>query len=114
MAGAADGRVYVFGDGFDWGCFKGARSRRMNPAPEPVGLFPDDESVFGVRDLAGSVAEWTATWDGPRSRFAVRGGSYNSSEASSCRLAFRAFEEPKAAPPTVGFRVIVRTTDSVR
>jgi formylglycine-generating enzyme required for sulfatase activity len=110
MAGAADGRAYVFGDGFDWGCFKGACSRRTLASP----LFPDDESVLGVRDLTGSVAEWTATWYEAQSRFVVRGGSYNLKEPAAYRVAARVLEEPRTASLRLGFRVVVRTTESVR
>ncbi len=31
------------------------------PGPAPVGSFPQDRSPYGVLDLAGNVAEWTAS-----------------------------------------------------
>jgi formylglycine-generating enzyme required for sulfatase activity/predicted Ser/Thr protein kinase len=115
MAGAGDGRAFVFGDEPDWGYFKGAFSRRTNPVPEPVGLFPDDESVFGVRDLTGSAEEWTSTWDGSRGAFVVRGGSWATEVPADGGLAARLFVRPQAAPARVGFRVIVRAEpESVR
>jgi formylglycine-generating enzyme required for sulfatase activity len=30
--------------------------------PLPVGLFPDDKSVYGVRDMAGNLSEWVNDW----------------------------------------------------
>ncbi|MCI0586781.1 MAG: SUMF1/EgtB/PvdO family nonheme iron enzyme, partial [Planctomycetes bacterium] len=57
-ARGADGRLFPWGDGFDWTFCKGGSSRpehRQNP--EAVGVFPADESPFGVRDLAGGVWE---------------------------------------------------------
>ncbi len=113
LAGAGDGRAYAFGDEADWGLFKGDRSRRTNATAEPVGLFPDDESPFGVRDVTGSVAEWTATWIESSSTFAVRGGSWQTPSLERCRLSARSSEQPSSAPPAVGLRLIVRTQEVV-
>ncbi|MCI0588676.1 MAG: SUMF1/EgtB/PvdO family nonheme iron enzyme, partial [Planctomycetes bacterium] len=58
VARGADGRLFPWGDGFDWTFCKGGNSRpeeRQNA--EAVGVFPADESPFGVRDLAGGVWE---------------------------------------------------------
>lgn len=108
LAGAGDGRAYAFGDEPDWGLFKGRRSRRVNAAPEPVGLFADDESPFGVRDLTGSVSEWTATWQESERTFRVCGASWDEKDLAGCRLGTRRAQPPAAAPPDVGVRVIVR------
>jgi formylglycine-generating enzyme required for sulfatase activity/predicted Ser/Thr protein kinase len=56
-ARGADGRIYPWGNGFDWALTKGGPSRGGKPFPEPVGAFPRDASPFEVRDMAGSVRE---------------------------------------------------------
>lgn len=114
MASGGDGRLYAFGDEPDWGAFKGQRSRRVNAAPEPVGLFADDESPFGVRDLTGSVGEWTATWRESERTFGVCGASWDERDLAQCRLPVRRTRPPRAAPPDVGVRLIVRRTEPVR
>ncbi len=59
-ARGADGRLYPWGNGFDWALCKGAPSRQGRPFPDPVGTFERDVSVFGVRDLAGTIRELCA------------------------------------------------------
>jgi|GEM_PF-3486855 len=114
MAVGGQSRTLPFGDELDWAYLKGGRSRRTNPIAEPVGLFPDDESVFGLRDLAGSVAEWTATWNEKGKTFEVRGGSWAFTDAAQFRIAAPRAERPRLTAPTLGVRVIVRETESVR
>jgi formylglycine-generating enzyme required for sulfatase activity len=108
MARGGQRRIFVYGDEREWSCFKGSRSRRRNAAPEPIGLFPEDESVFGVRDLTGSVAEWTASWKEVGGAFWVRGHSWGSQVPEDDRIAARSAAPPSRASATVGFRVIVR------
>ncbi len=114
MAGGGQSRTLPFGDELDWAYLKGGRSRRTNPIAEPVGLFPDDESVFGVRDLAGSVAEWTATWNEKGKTFEARGGSWALTDPALFRIAAPRAERPRLTSPTLGVRLIVRETESVR
>jgi formylglycine-generating enzyme required for sulfatase activity len=44
----------------------------------PVGLFPEGATPEGVHDLAGNVAEWTASWDVVGVWRVLRGGYYGS------------------------------------
>jgi serine/threonine-protein kinase len=57
----ADGRLYPMGNHIDPAFAKLRASRPEASQPEIVGAFPLDESPYGVRDMAGGVAEWTAT-----------------------------------------------------
>ena len=57
----ADGRAFSMGHHFDPSFAKTVRSRPVTSQPEPVGAFPLDESPYGVRDLAGGIADWTST-----------------------------------------------------
>lgn len=113
MARGGDRRVFAYGDEREWLHFKGEKSRPHNAAPEPVGLFPDDESVYGVRDLTGSVAEWTADWDGEGRVFWVKGGAWSSQEPEQDRIAARRALAPTAITSIVGIRLIVRVLEPV-
>jgi eukaryotic-like serine/threonine-protein kinase len=53
-----DARVFPWGNTFDATFCKMSTSRPETSQPEPVGAFPADESLYGVRDLAGSAQEW--------------------------------------------------------
>ena len=60
-ARGVDGRPYPWGYHFDatFCCMRdSARGRSM---PAPVGTFEADCSPYGVRDMAGTVVEWTST-----------------------------------------------------
>jgi formylglycine-generating enzyme required for sulfatase activity len=111
MAGGDDGRVFAYADEREWTCFKGARSRPYNPAPEAVGLFPEDESPFGVRDLTGSVSEWTADWVESGGVFRVKGSSWGSQDIDDDRIDARRTLAPSRASSTVGVRLVVRVVE---
>lgn len=51
-----DGRIYTYGNVYDPMLFAGGYW------PEPVGSYPDSDSLYGVSDLCGNIFEWTATF----------------------------------------------------
>lgn len=76
----------------------------------PVGGVLSDTSSFGVRGLAGNVAEWVSDRYAPRydepyaeSLRVVRGGSWQA-PLSAARAAHRDFAAPGTASPAIGFR----------
>ena len=106
-ARGVDGRIFPWGNSFDWSFTKGARSRPGRPQLEPRGVFPLDESPYGVRDMGGSVREWCADTfpEGGTLRLA-RGGSWGGAEVVQFRSASRAGYLPMAAAAHVGFRLV--------
>ncbi len=61
-ARGADGRRYPWGDEYGYTCanlWEGAVNE-----PTPVGVYPDGISPYGVLDMSGNVAEWTASFIG--------------------------------------------------
>jgi len=59
-ARGTDGRFYPWGDRFDPTFCHMRDSRAHGTESEPVGVFPNDESPYCVRDMAGGVREWVA------------------------------------------------------
>jgi len=59
-ARGADSRVFPWGSRFDPTFCKMKESRPGLPQPEPIGAFPLDESVYGIRDLCGGMRTWAA------------------------------------------------------
>jgi eukaryotic-like serine/threonine-protein kinase len=57
-ARGVDGRAYPWGDRFDPTFCKMRDSRPFTQQPEPNGTFRNDESPYGVRDMAGGMREW--------------------------------------------------------
>lgn len=116
-ARGADGRVYAWGDGFEPGLRGPARS------PGPVGACPGERSPFGVEDLAGLVAEWTAGGgeaetdagaggeaEGP----AVQRGAPFDAPAAARRAAARRLVPADRPDPRCGFRVVRELPESAR
>lgn len=101
-----DGRFYPWGDRFDRTLCKMGDSRRGPPRPEPVGAFPNDISIYGVRDLAGSMRDWCAdaAFDGDTTLRPVRGGSWNY-DPRFCRAACRLGRAPWRIFAYNGFRL---------
>ena len=61
-ARGVDGRHFPWGNYFDYKfCSMANSSKDKRNGPDAVGSFSLDESVFGVRDMAGNVAEWCRT-----------------------------------------------------
>jgi serine/threonine-protein kinase len=102
-----DGRLFPWGNHFDWSFVKGGRSRAGKPNLEPGGAFPGDESPYGVRDLCGSVREWCQDWYEERSNQRLaRGGTWAGMEDVYFRLATRGYYLPSAAGSHLGFRLV--------
>lgn len=81
-------------------------------ATAPVGSFPAGRNDDGVEDLAGNVAEWTASIvDGDR--VAVRGGSFLDSAAAALRVGDRTATDPTRRDVTIGFRCVADPLTSV-
>ena len=107
-ARGVDGRLYPWGDAFDPTLCKMRDSRPGRSMLEPVGAFPADVSVYGVRDMAGGNRDWCGEdhFSGETSRRPVRGGSWYSS-ARLCRVTNRVGNEPWAVLSNYGFRVVL-------
>ncbi|PKL47156.1 MAG: hypothetical protein CVV42_13875 [Candidatus Riflebacteria bacterium HGW-Riflebacteria-2] len=110
-ARGGDGREYPWGNTFS--------HDRCNVGDQPlaVGSFPDSASPWGVQDMAGNAAEWTATSYEPRpadskaftGRYGlpiIRGGSWDDN-SKTCRSASRDVRRsPLYRSTTVGFRCV--------
>jgi formylglycine-generating enzyme required for sulfatase activity len=91
---------------FPWGT---AEARRVNLASEVhhaarVGTFPDDESPYGVLDMAGNVQEWTDSRPADAAehhdQFRItRGGNWDETAPGEL-VDYMAIENPRA----VGYR----------
>ncbi len=107
-ARGADGRLFPWGDVFDWSFCKTAESRERKPAEqEAIGAFPKDESPYGVRDMAGSIREWCADWYDEKSKLKhMRSGSWGDNDAMYFRCATRfGYDLPTNVYMFDGFRL---------
>ena len=102
-AGAGDGRAWPWGDAFVPGA---ADTRRPGQrGPSPVNAYPDDESPYGMRAVAGGVREWTSTpAESEPGRFLLRGGSWRA-WPDECRIGNRATGLAELTHPAVGIRL---------
>jgi len=107
-ARGVDGRIHPWGDDFDAAVCKVSDSRSGIPRPEPIGAFPTDCSIYGVRDMAGSIREWCGdeSYDGKSDRRPVRGGAWAMfGESPLRRAAARSGTLPERMHSSRGFRL---------
>lgn len=121
-ARGVDGRAYPWGNHLDPMFAAHRASFRGQHAMQPVDAFADDESVYGVRGMAGNVSDWCLdAWrvDGPLVQDdvvcprlperhdgqlrAIRGGQHGGRDL---RVAVRRQAMRDARLPTVSFRLL--------
>jgi len=109
-ARGADGRVFVWGDHMIWSY---CRSRRgvhdaRRGLPRERGRSPIDESVYGVRDLAGSIVEFAVGFPAFRKRYrSCRGGGWSKIDEYRFRTDSRFGLLPEATRTSSGIRLVV-------
>ncbi len=99
-----DGRLYPWGDRFDASFCKMRQSRPGLPRPEPIGTFGIDESPYGVRDLAGGIADWVIPGAEEQGVMVSRGGSWGD-WVGDCLLSARRPYLAVERSSRVGFRL---------
>jgi len=108
-AGAGLGWLYPWGDRFEQGFCRTKGARGPRDQPEPVGLFPADESPYGVRDMGGLILTWTRTpTRGPNKEIyrIVKGGTWRFPPSWS-RICLRSAQIPPDVPDIVtGVRLV--------
>ncbi|MHC4449626.1 MAG: protein kinase domain-containing protein [Planctomycetota bacterium] len=101
-------RTYVFGNVWRprWAKSCYARPRAL---PESGMRYPIDESVFGVYDLTGSVAEWVDHWfDEGRGLKWAAGSSWGFADAQLFKVWGGTGASPGSRSDTIGFRLVWR------
>ena len=110
-ARGVDGRWYVWGNEFDssYCCMAGSLQGEL--LPSGINDFPIDESVYGVRGMAGNMCDWgldqyRLDWDEDyEDKLKVyRGGSWRN-DARSCRIAYRYSNYPQNRSTRIGIRL---------
>ncbi len=87
-----------------WGLATGPCGHGLD-GPDTAGARPGGASPEGLVDLAGNVAEWVRTSEGP----AVKGGDFTSYDASSLRVLARRTPPPEVADARHGARCAFET-----
>ncbi len=111
-ARGVDARSYPWGSRFD---FTFCLSRHSRPEAnltvselgrlEPALSYPIDESPYGVRDLAGSVVEWSNDTQ-VHHTVSLRGGSYDADSSRVFRAASRDVFDAGKCHWNLGFRLV--------
>ncbi|KAF0245075.1 MAG: serine/threonine protein kinase [Planctomycetota bacterium] len=104
-----DGRVFSFGNEYDGAYSHTTASRQGGGVVLPVGSFPTDESVYGIRDLSGGMETWCA--NAPQAPFrewrCIRGGCWALTGANA-RAGDRRADFPTTLRWLYGVRPVVR------
>ena len=98
-ARGVDGRPFVWGEHLYWTFCTLRLALRVE-------LFPLDESVYGIRDLAGSLSEHIGERAFEDNMFLVRGGNFNVTDERDFRAASRDQSLPYQQWEHIGFRVV--------
>ena len=115
-ARGVDGRWFPWGDRFDASLCNIRESTKDGPRVAPVESFVFDESVYGVRGMAGNMRDWTETASAHGGSAAsplrvVRGGAWYGGRVSA-RCADRFWFEPNHVYFFVGFRLAYSLADT--
>ena len=103
-ARGVDGRRFPWGNAYDATFANWSGSRPMFSQLEPIGTYPYDESVYGVRDMCGGAANWCANWfKREQNTRPQRGNNWSTSSARS--MAERLGSFPRTCSGQTGFRV---------
>jgi len=106
-ARGADGRRYVWGNRLVWSYARWALSAtKTNNRPDAIGVCPMDESVYGIRDLAGSMDEPSSGRTIP-THAAYRGANWWTSDLYRAEAATRFGARPDHADFDQGIRLVV-------
>ncbi len=102
-----DRRFCVWGKRVVWTyCASRSGNWRRSARPRPVGLYPLDESIFGVRDLAGSISEPVLQRTPGRRMFVYRGANWSATDPRDVRLATHNRREPEKKFNFIGIRLV--------
>ena len=105
-AGPATGRPVAFPWGNDFDVQRANTFASGIGRPVEVGSFsPAGDSAIGAVDLAGNVAEWTASTSDDGATRVVKGGSYRDNSESALSYAEHA-EDPDKDYDWIGFRCV--------
>ena len=102
-ARGVDGRSFPWGNGFDPTFAHMRRSRPGPPRPWRVADYPVDTSVYGCRDMAGGMREWTSSTFS-EGQMVLRGGTWGD-DADDLRCACRSGVQPTFRYSFVSFRI---------
>jgi len=94
------GRIFPWGD--QWGADAAHWGREGVTGLAPVDGYERGAAPSGHRNLAGNVAEWTATATGEER--VIRGGSWLETNPAKLRAAARTAESPDYTGSDLGFR----------
>jgi formylglycine-generating enzyme required for sulfatase activity len=86
-----------------WGLSTGPCGKGAD-GPDTVGAHPDGDSIRGLHDLAGNVAEWVSPAEDGEGTGVAKGGSWQSALASDLRVWARLELSPDARDSRVGLR----------
>jgi serine/threonine-protein kinase len=101
-----EGRIFPWGDLWDARFVASAESWDYYLPPE-VGMMSADQSVYGVKDLAGGVREWTTSVDQKYvNQGVIRGGSFLTGDTEGWLLWKRLYFAMHRTAIDVGFRLV--------
>jgi serine/threonine protein kinase/formylglycine-generating enzyme required for sulfatase activity len=109
-ARGVDRRIFVWGNYLVWSfCLSQQGSIFKGPQPEPVGSYPLDESVYGIRDMSGSSYEHTSGQKLPPLRLrSYRGGSWDTIDEYCFHPATRNGLSPENSARSSGLRLVAQ------
>jgi len=102
-AGGVDGRRFVWGPHADsaWGRFRDS----LSDGPRPMSVHGDtlDESVYGVRGMAGNIADWCVS--ASPNTVVARGGAWLD-DARRSEISVRRLLRRGTVSDSIGFRLV--------
>jgi len=104
-----DGRYFPWGNYFDYRfCSMLYSKEKKRDGPDEAGAFAMDETVYGVKDMAGNVSEWCASFfDQQQNMRVTRGSAWSYADEDFARCTTRTGHTPSDVADYRGFRVVL-------
>jgi formylglycine-generating enzyme required for sulfatase activity len=104
VAKSGTSRIFPWANGTPTATLASFQRKEHPDGSGPIGSHPTGNTPWGIKDMAGSIAEWTQ--EQPTGQAQLRGGSWQSRMPMFLRTSYRQLESDDFQDSTTGIRCV--------